>query len=116
MTAHILRKARGELIKRFQKRAKTNLDLLRKWINHHKEFFEWIEPDGGIVCFPKYMMNIPSVDLCKYLFETQKILVNPGTFFNQEGFIRLSYGCDERTLPNALEVLEKGLHDLQRRQ
>jgi aspartate/methionine/tyrosine aminotransferase len=116
MTTHILRKARDDLKNRFQKRAKTNLDLLRKWINHHKEFFEWIEPDGGIVCFPKYMMNIHSVDLCKYLFETQKILVNPGTFFNQEGFIRLSYGCDERTLPNALEVLEKGLLDLQGRQ
>jgi len=115
MTAHILSKARDDLKHRFQKRAKTNLDLLRKWMNHHKELFEWIEPDGGIVCFPKYMMNIRSVDLCKYLFETQKILVNPGTFFNLEGFIRLSYGSDERTLQNALEVLEKGLLDLQGR-
>jgi len=116
MTAHILSKARADLKNRFQKRAKTNLDLLRKWMNHHKELFEWIEPDGGIVCFPKYMMNIRSVDLCKYLFETQKILVNPGAFFNLEGFVRLSYGCDERTLQNALEVLEKGSLDLQGRQ
>ncbi len=112
MTANILREARGYLIKRFQKRAKTNFDLLKKWMNNHREFFEWVEPDGGIVCFPKYTMDIPSVDLCKYLFDTQKLLVNPGLYFNQEGFIRLSYGCDELSLQGALDALEKGLQKL----
>jgi len=112
MTANILSKAQADLKNRFQKRAKTNLDLLRKWMNHHKEWFEWIEPDGGIVCFPKYIMDIPSVKLCKYLFETQKILINPGTYFNQEGFIRLSYGCNELSLQNALDALEIGLQEL----
>lgn len=112
MTANVLRNARGELIKRFQKRAKTNLDIIKKWINDHNEWFEWIEPDGGIVCFPRYIMNIPSVKLCKYLFETQKILINPGTYFNQEGFIRLSFGCNELSLQNALDALEIGLQKL----
>jgi aspartate/methionine/tyrosine aminotransferase len=113
MTAQILSTARDDLRNRFQKRAKTNLEILKKWMNQHHEFFEWIEPDGGIVCFPKYKMDIPSVDLCKYLFETQKILVNPGAFFNLDGFIRVSYGCDERMLQKALDALEKGLLDLQ---
>jgi aspartate/methionine/tyrosine aminotransferase len=112
MTAYILREARDHLIKRFQKRAKTNFQLLKKWMNHHKEFFEWVEPDGGIVCFPKYSMDVPSVDLCKHLFDSEKILVNPGSFFNQEGFIRLSYRCDELYLQNALDALEKGLQNL----
>ena len=115
MTAYILREAREDLIKRFQKRAKTNFELLKKWMNHHKEFFEWVEPDGGIVCFPKYTIDIPSVDLCKYLFDTEKLLVNPGLYFNQEGFIRLSYGCDELSLQNALDALERGLRNLQSR-
>jgi aspartate/methionine/tyrosine aminotransferase len=116
MTAYILREARGHLIKRFQKRAKTNFELLKQWMNNQKEFFEWVEPDGGIVCFPKYTMDIPSVDLCKYLFDTQKLLVNPGSYFNQEGFIRLSYGCDELALQSALDALEVGLRNLQGRQ
>jgi len=113
MTAHILRTTRGELIKRFKKRAKTNFESLKKWISHHTELFEWVEPDGGIVCFPRYTMDISSVDLCKYLLKTQKILVNPGAYFNQEGFIRLSYGCNERSLQNALDELEKGFQTLQ---
>jgi len=115
MTAYILREARGRLVKRFQKRAKKNFELLKRWMQNHTEFFEWVEPDGGILCFPKYTMDIPSVDLCKYLFDTQKLLVNPGLYFNQEGFIRLSYGCDELSLQNALDALEKGLQNLQNR-
>ena len=115
MTAYILREARGYLIKRFQKRAKTNFELLKQWMHNHTEFFEWVEPDGGILCFPKYTMDIPSVDLCKYLFDTQKLLVNPGSYFNQEGFIRLSYGCDELALQSALDTLEVGLRNLEGR-
>ena len=115
MTAYILREARGDLIKRFQKRAKTNFELLKQWMHNHTEFFEWVEPDGGILCFPKYTMDIPSVDLCKYLFDSQKLLVNPGSYFNQEGFIRLSYGCDEFALQSALDALEAGLRNLQGR-
>ena len=115
MTASILSQARGHLIKRFQKRAKINFNILKKWIYHHKEFFEWIEPDGGIVCFPRYTMGIQSIDLCKYLYKTEKILVNPGSYFNQEGFIRLSYGCDTLALQYALDALEKSLQSFQSR-
>jgi aspartate/methionine/tyrosine aminotransferase len=113
MTAHVLRAAHKELIQRFQERAKPNLDYLRKWMNAHSEFFDWIPPDGGIVCFPRYHLKMPSVDFCTELFQTQKILLNPGSFFNQEGFVRISYGCELSLLQNALDALEKGLRHLQ---
>jgi aspartate/methionine/tyrosine aminotransferase len=112
MTAYILQNARANLIKRFQKRSKANLEYLRKWMDHHKEWFEWVRPDGGIICFPKYSMDISSIELCKYLLTKQKILVNPGAYFNQDGFIRLSYGCDLSLLQSALDALETGLRNL----
>jgi aspartate/methionine/tyrosine aminotransferase len=115
MTAHILAAARFELIRRFQQRAKTNFEYLKKWMSQHTEFFEWVEPAGGIVCFPKYTMDISSVELCTYLFDTQKILLNPGAYFNLEGFIRLSYGCPEVLLQHALDALERGLDALKSR-
>lgn len=111
MAAHLLRTAREDLIKRYQKRAKTNLAILKRWMHHH-DVLEWVEPDGGIVCFPKYSIDIPSITLCRYLFETQKILLNPGAFFNLEGHLRLSYGCKEETLRNGLEALETGLNTI----
>jgi aspartate/methionine/tyrosine aminotransferase len=112
MTARILSAAQNELIKRFQKRAKTNLEYLKRWMNEQKEYFEWVEPDGGIVCFPRYTMNISSFDLCRYLLETQKLLVNPGTYFDSDGFIRISFGCESPLLQSALDALEVGLRNL----
>jgi aspartate/methionine/tyrosine aminotransferase len=115
MTARILHAARDELRERFLKRAKTNLGYLETWMDQHPEFFEWCRPDGGLVCFPKYTMNMPSMDLCKYLLKTQGVLINPGTYFDHDGFVRISYGCDTRILQDALDALEKGLRDLQTR-
>jgi aspartate/methionine/tyrosine aminotransferase len=115
LTACILRTARIDLIKRFQDRSKSNLVYLKKWMSQHTEFFDWVEPDGGIVCFPKYTLPIPSVELCLSLFETQKLLVNPGSYFNSDGFIRLSYGCPEPVFHQALDALEKGLQQLMNR-
>jgi aspartate/methionine/tyrosine aminotransferase len=115
LTARILSAARDELIKRFQRRAKTNFGYLKKWMNQHAEFFEWVEPAGGIVCFPKYSMDITSLELCTYLLTTQKLLVNPGSYFNLEGFVRLSFGCSEELLQQALDALEKGLVSLKNR-
>jgi aspartate/methionine/tyrosine aminotransferase len=115
MTAHILSVARDALIERFQKRAKPNLEYLKKWMSTHSEFFDWVPPDGGIVCFPRYTMKMSSVDLCRSLFESQKLLLNPGSYFNQDGFVRLSYGCEFSVLKNALDALENGLRQLHNR-
>ncbi len=32
---------------------KTNFDILKNWIINH-EYLEWIEPSGGVVCFPRF--------------------------------------------------------------
>jgi aspartate/methionine/tyrosine aminotransferase len=112
MSACVLRSARDVLIERFKKRAESNFEILKKWMSQHHDLIEWIEPDGGIVCFPKYSIDIPSITLCKHLLKTQKILLNPGTYFNQEGHIRLSYGCAYKYLKDALEVLDNGLIQL----
>ena len=112
MTARILSTAHAQLLNRFQKTAKTNFEYLKKWMDHQTEFFEWVEPDGGIVCFPRYSMKISSADLCTYLFDAQKILLNPGVYFGQEGCIRLSFGCDLDVLQRALDALENGLQKL----
>lgn len=105
MTARAFGTARDALIARFQNRAEKNLVLLRKWMLGHQDVLDWVEPDGGIVCFPKYHLDIPSVPLCQRLLDDAGILVNPGAFFNQEGHFRLSYGLEPETLEHALYAL-----------
>ncbi len=116
MTAHVLSSAHQKLVHRFRERAKPNLEYLQKWMRGHSEFFDWVQPDGGIVCFPKYKIKLSSIDLCTSLFESHKLLLNPGSFFNQEGFVRISYGAELPVLREALDELEKGLQDLHNHQ
>jgi len=109
MTAHALSIARDRLIDRFKNRAKKNLSMVKKWMRQHQDVLEWVEPDGGIVCFPKYHLDVPSIPLCQRLLDEERILVNPGAYFNQEGHFRLSYGVDEETLQSALHALGNAL-------
>ncbi len=113
MAAHLLKVARDRLIERFHKRSKTNLGYLGAWLDSHNDWFQWVRPDGGIICFPRFLMKLSSLELCKYLLKTQKVLVNPGTFFNQEGFIRISFGCDTALFQDALDALEQGFRNLE---
>ncbi len=115
MTARAFGTARDKLLDRFQQRALKNLQILKKWMQSHKELLDWVEPDGGIVCFPKYRFDEPSVPLCQRLFDETGVLVNPGLFFNQEGHFRLSYGISTEKIERALGVLGDALVKFQRR-
>jgi len=105
MTAHALEAARDKLLARFQDRAQRNFALMKEWMRTHGDAVEWVEPDGGIVCFPRYHLDEPSISLCQRLFDEVGILVNPGAFFNQEGHFRLSYGIEPETFKKALSAL-----------
>jgi aspartate/methionine/tyrosine aminotransferase len=109
MTAHAFGTAREKLIDRFQNRAQRNLKVLKKWMQGHQDLLDWVEPDGGIVCFPKYHLDVTSIPLCRWLFDEAGILVNPGAFFNQEGHFRMSYGIESEALERALGVLADAL-------
>jgi len=109
MTSHALSTAREKLIARFRSRAEKNLGILRKWMHEHHDVLDWVEPDGGIICFPKYHLDIPSVRLCKRLLDETGVLVNPGAFFNEEGHFRVSFGIETETLERALDELADAL-------
>ncbi len=112
MTAHALQKGKEQLIQRFQKRVKTNYVLLKNWMKEQRDVLRWVEPDGGIFCFPKFTLHMSSVELCQRLLNECQVLVAPGTYFNQDGYIRLSYGCEESKLKEGLDVLGKGLRKI----
>lgn len=112
MAAHILGHAQKEIQQRFQHHAQKNLGILKQWMQQHTDLFTWVEPDGGIVCFPKYTIKIPSLELCRSLLEHHGVLVNPGLYFHQEGHLRLSYGGDTELLQKGLDRIEKGMHDM----
>jgi aspartate/methionine/tyrosine aminotransferase len=112
MNAHALRNARKLLVQRFNKLSSSNFHVLSEWMETNQDIVEWVMPHGGIMCFPKYKVNMSSVELCQKLLEDHGVMVNPGEYFNLDGHIRLGYACSEDVLRSGLKALENGLKEL----
>jgi aspartate/methionine/tyrosine aminotransferase len=112
MNAYALRDARKLLVQRFNKLSLSNSRVLGEWIETNQDIVEWVVPHGGIMCFPKYKVNMSSVELCQKLLEDHGVMVNPGEYFNLDGHIRLGYACSEDVLRSGLNALENGLKEL----
>ena len=93
-----------------QQEVKTNFDILKKWIADHS-YLEWIEPSGGVVCFPRFKKNI-EIDIerfYKILLEEYKTYVGPGHWFEQsKRSFRLGFGWEKK------RAFEKGLKNIDR--
>jgi aspartate/methionine/tyrosine aminotransferase len=90
--------------------AKTqrHLAVVRDWINGH-ELFEWVEPNAGVVCFPRIRPEIEiDVDgFYRALLEEHGTYVGPGRWFDQDPrFFRLGFAWPTE------EELERGLEGL----
>jgi aspartate/methionine/tyrosine aminotransferase len=112
MNAHALRNARELLMQKFSKLSVSNFTIVREWMETNKDIIEWVVPHGGILCFPKYKLNMSSIELCHKLLDDYGVMVNPGEYFDMDGHIRLSYACPENVLRSGLNALEHGLKAL----
>ncbi|HLY70113.1 MAG TPA: pyridoxal phosphate-dependent aminotransferase [Puia sp.] len=88
--------------------AKTNFNLLKKWIYHH-EHLEWVQPGGGVVCFPRFKKEI-RLDVEKFyatLLQDYKTYVGPGHWFEQsKRNFRLGFGWEKQ------QAFKKGLGNI----
>jgi aspartate/methionine/tyrosine aminotransferase len=91
--------------------AKTerHLAVVRDWIHGH-ELFEWVEPNAGVVCFPRIRPEI-AVDVDGFyraLLDEHGTYVGPGRWFDQDPrFFRLGFAWPtEDELAGGLEGLD----------
>ncbi|KAF2109158.1 pyridoxal phosphate-dependent transferase [Lophiotrema nucula] len=88
--------------------AKTNIEILSKWVLKNEDEVEWVKPLAGTTAFVKIMRDgkpVDSVDFCKKLIEKTGVLFVPGSeCFGQEfkGYVRIGF-------VNHTDVLKEGL-------
>ena len=88
--------------------AKTNLEILEKFVIKNDEVVEWVKPLAGTTAFLRFHREgkaVDDVDLCKRLMERTGVLFVPGSMcFGEEhkGYVRVGFVC--RT-----EVVKEGL-------
>jgi aspartate/methionine/tyrosine aminotransferase len=91
-----------------QQHIKTNFTLLKEWMENHRHL-EWIEPMGGVVCFPRFKKEIGSEveRFYEVLLKGYKTYVGPGHWFEQsKRNFRLGFGWEKQ------EAFKKGLENI----
>lgn len=91
--------------------AKTNLELLEKFIIKHDEYCSWTKPVAGTTAFVKFERDGKPVDvvaLCKTLMDKTGVMLVPGDrCFGEEfkGYVRVGYVNHTETLREGLDKL-----------
>ncbi|GAB1725972.1 hypothetical protein NU195Hw_g5405t1 [Hortaea werneckii] len=93
--------------------ARTNLELLEKFVLKHDEYCSWTKPVAGTTAFVKFERDGKPIDakiFCETLQEKTGVMFLPGDYgFGSEfkGFVRIGYVNRTETLRDGLEELRK---------
>jgi aspartate/methionine/tyrosine aminotransferase len=107
LTARVLER-RAAALEHVHAKTRRHLAIVRDWISA-QDLFEWVEPQAGVVCFPRLRPEL-DIDIDRFyrtLFDEYGTYVGPGWWFDQDArFFRLGFAWPPE------EQLENGLHGL----
>lgn len=89
--------------------AKTNLEILEKFVIKHDDVAEWLKPKAGTTAFVRFHREGTPVDaakFCKTLLEETGVLFVPGPeSFGKRfpGYVRVGFCCETEVLKEGLE-------------
>jgi aspartate/methionine/tyrosine aminotransferase len=96
--------------KKNESRIKKNKAMIKDFISGEKNL-SWVEPSGGVVCFPRIETGLSGDLFAEALLKEYDTAVVPGRFFEEPKHFRLGYGIPsdilERSLENISRVLRK---------
>jgi len=96
---------RGDWLPQVRGRIQTALGVMRAWMAN-EELMEWVEPMGGVVCFPRIKPEVP-LDIDRFyeaLLQDFGTYVGPGHWFEQpRRHMRIGFGWP------TLDELKSGL-------
>ena len=82
--AIIALKARDTILRRNRKLLHQNVKKLDDFFEEFSDLFEWQQPDGGCVAFPKYLGGENANQFCEELVEKAGVLLLPPKIFYSE--------------------------------
>jgi aspartate/methionine/tyrosine aminotransferase len=99
-----------ERLPEIQKKIQFHFEIIRNWMNS-QQYLEWVEPSGGVICFPRirkdYNVNVDS--FYKILNDKYKTFVGPGHWFEMDRrYMRIGYGWPKT------DELRRGLQNITR--
>ncbi|MGE5708110.1 MAG: aminotransferase class I/II-fold pyridoxal phosphate-dependent enzyme [Bacteroidota bacterium] len=99
LAVEVLRR-HDEFLSRAEKLAKENWGILERFLEKHRDCFEWVPPRSGLSVFPR-LKHGTSDAFCAALMEAG-LLVLPGTVYEEPFHLRFGFGSPS---PEGLEAL-----------
>jgi len=109
IAAHVLAQ-KGRILPPVLRRSRLAFEEVKSWMAQQKDL-EWVEPSGGVVCFPRIRANsgVRVDDFYRILNGKYSTFVGPGHWFEMDRrHMRIGYGW-----PKAAELTE-GLQNITR--
>jgi aspartate/methionine/tyrosine aminotransferase len=99
---------KAQILTPILQRNRQGFEIVKAWIEG-QDIFEWVQPSGGVVCFPR-IKSASGVDIDAFyniLNEKYKTFVGPGHWFGMDRhFMRIGFGW------SSMSELEEGLGNL----
>lgn len=90
----------------------NNLKVLNEFMELNQEFFEYVAPTGGVVCFPRLKAGVSSTLFCRSLFDKYGVSLLPGFAFEVEDHFRMNLGMDPTRFIKALDHIQECLLEM----
>lgn len=105
-----------ETIIRIKKEALfRNLSLLKDFMNRFDDIFDFVEPTGGVVCFPGVKGDIDTGQFCRRLLSKYDVSLLPGFAFEVDGRFRLNFSLHPEIFEEALGLMAECCRDIRKK-
>lgn len=91
---------------------KSNKQFLARHMENLNQYFEYVEPKGGLVCFPRYKFEIESRKLAGLLIEKAEVFCLPAHSFEMENHLRIGLGSRPEMFEKAITAISKALPEI----
>lgn len=107
--AHHILKQKDKFLQPTHQLIREQFSILKNWITREQDILEWVEPNAGVVCFPRIKREY-NIDIKKFytiLYEQHQTLVGAGHWFEQDDrCMRIGFGYPQK------EELRIGLNNI----
>ena len=102
--------SRNQILDRTRKIINKNLEILNDFFLDYQDLFEWKEPDGGCIGYPKYKGEDSVGEFCERLIKEKSVLLLPSKVYfsniikSPKNHFRIGYG--RINMPEGLRELK----------
>jgi aspartate/methionine/tyrosine aminotransferase len=105
-------RVRPRLMRRVRDYIRQGFVIFEEWLSRHESTFSLVPPQAAAIAFPRYHLDVSSVELVDRLIHEKSVLVAPGAHFGVDHHLRISFGLPPDFLRAGLDRIHEMIVEL----